>query len=181
MSRRKPKSTPAGGKFAQVPVRLAKSVMVELTAPELRVWLALSLQCLQWANGTGKLCRSVIREFGLGSQRNVTAATKKLIASGRIVLTRAARQRKCALYGVTHLPLNTDALAREGLDQTAIRAALRKFGEAIVISDSDRGSAKPDTTAEALISRIDNTGSARPNGTALVLPKPSTFTPNPPG
>jgi hypothetical protein len=160
------------GKYAQIPVGLSKSVLAELSAPEFRVWFALCLQCQHWSNGTGKLCRSVIREFHLGSQRVVTAATKLLIAGNYIVMTRAARQRRCALYGVTHLPLNTEAMAKEGIDETEIRATLKRFGDAV--SDSKRGSADGATTTEAQNDKNDNRGSANTPEQALALPKTHT-------
>ena len=169
MSPRRSRSVAPQGKFAQIPVNKAKAVLMELSAPEFRVWFALCLQCQHWSNGTGKLCRSVIREFHLGSQRVVTAATKKLIERGYIVKTRVARQRVCALFGVTHLPLNTDAMTRESMTETEIRSVLRHF--AVIVSDTKRGSANSDTTSEALNREIDNRGSAKPPEGALALPQ----------
>lgn len=149
--------------------------MGNLSAPEFRVWIALCLQNQHWANGTGKLCRSVTKEFHLGSQRVVTAATKTLIKTKHIVQTRIAVQRKCALYGVTHLPLNTDKMAEEGLSDAEIQAAMRRRTEAV--SDSNRGSASSDTTSEAQNVEIDNRGSARPSNQPLALPKTGGFAP----
>jgi hypothetical protein len=165
---RKRKGKAPHGKFAQIPVNVAKGVLAGLSAPEFRVWFCLCLQCQHWSNGTGKLCRSVIREFHLGSQRVVTAATKKLIARGHIIKTRSARQRVCALYGVTHLPLNTDAMASEGLSDDEIRSVLRRF--AAVVSDTNRGSANSATTSEALNVKNDIRGSAKPSEPPLALP-----------
>jgi hypothetical protein len=162
---RKKKGNAPQGKYAQIPASVAKSVLGHLSATEFRVWFALCMQCQHWSNGTGKLCRSVIREFHLGSQRDVTAATKKLLAKRFIVVTRAARQRQCALYGLTHLPLNTDALAKGGLDDAAIRAALRRF------SDSNSGSANSATKAEAQNDKNDVIGSAKPAEPPLALPR----------
>jgi hypothetical protein len=168
-SNKRKKGKAPEGKYAQIPVVPAKAVLSKLSATEFRVWFALCLQCQHWSNGTGKLCRSVIREFHLGSQRVVTAATKKLIDQGHIVKTRYARQRVCALYGVTHLPLNADALSSEGLDGEQIRATLRRFGECV--SATNRGSANSATTSEALNSKTDIRGSAKPIEPPLVLPQ----------
>jgi hypothetical protein len=170
---RKTKGHAPPGKFAQIPVSKAKAVLADLSAPEFRVWFVLCLQCQHWANGTGKLCRSVLREHHLGSQRVVTSATKKLIERGHIVRTRQAKQRVCALYGVIHLPLNTDALAKEGFDDAQIRSALKVFAEVRLngFSDSNSGSASSPTKLEALNSKNDNRGSAKPAGPGLVLPQ----------
>lgn len=153
--RRKKGNVPPG-KFAPIPVDVAKAVMAVLSAPELRVWLALCLQCQHWNNGTGKLCRSVIREYHLGSQRVVTAATRKLIEKGHIVRTRKARQRTCALYGVKHIELNHDAM--------------EKAGAIDPLSDTNSGSANSATTSEALSDKTNISGSARPIETPLALP-----------
>lgn len=58
--------------FAPFPLDGTRAVMVEQSALGFRVWAALCLQCTPYRNGTGKLCRSVIKEHGLGSQRDVT-------------------------------------------------------------------------------------------------------------
>jgi hypothetical protein len=168
-SRHRKKGKAPEGKYAQIPVSPAKLVLSKLSATEFRVWFALCLQCQHWSNGTGKLCRSVIREFHLGSQRVVTAATKKLIEERHIIKTRSARQRVCALYGVTHLPLNADALADAGLDGEQIRATLRRFAECV--SATNRGSANSATTTEALKDKTDIRGSAKHVEAPLVLPQ----------
>ncbi len=72
MTRRKKGNAPQG-KYAQIPVICREGCSSDLSAPEFRVWFALCMQCQHWSNGTGKLCRSVMREFRLGSQRVVTA------------------------------------------------------------------------------------------------------------
>lgn len=157
MNRRRSRGHAPKGKYAQIPVDVSKAVLAQLSAPEFRVWFSLCLQCQHWSNGTGKLCRSVIREFHLGSQRVVTAATRKLLESGYIVRTRKAKQRTCALYGVTHLPLNYDAMEKAGVLQP--------------LSDSNRGSASSDSTAVAPTIRFDNTGSASVPHSGLALPQ----------
>jgi len=179
MTKRRPKGVAPQGKYAQIPLSLAKSVMGVLSAPELRIWIALCLQNQHWSNGTGKLCRTVIREFHLGSQRTVTAATKKLLEQKYIIRTRRARQRVCALYGVSHLPLNTDALSKAGLSEPQIHAALRQAGA--IACDSNRGSAGGAITAEAPTDGNDNRGSAKPLDRPLVLPQRNrinTFSPS---
>ena len=173
--KRRSKSYAPTGKYAQIPVVPAKKVLADLSAPEFRVWFALCLQNQHWSNGTGKLCRSVIREFHLGSQRVVTAATKKLLELNYIVRTRSARQRVCALYGVTHLPLNLDALAKAGLTDNEIRTVQGRF--AAIACDTNRGSANSATNAEALNSRNDNRGSAKPLEQPLVLPQGKRISP----
>lgn len=174
MNRRR-KGVAPHGKYAQIPVALSKNILAELSATEFRVWFALCLQNQHWSNGTGKLCRSVIREFHLGSQRVVTAATKKLLDLKFVVRTRTARQRVCALYGVTHLPLNTDALSKAGLSTSQIHFALRQAG--IIACDSNRGSANGATTPEAPNVKNDNRGSAKPLDRALVLPQGNRIDP----
>jgi hypothetical protein len=169
MSRHKKKGHAPKGKYAQIPVEVSKAILAELSAPELRVWFCLCLQCQHWSNGTGKLCRSVIREFHLGSQRVVTAAIRKLIENGHVVRTRKARQRVCALYGVTHLPLNADAMAKEGLGDAEVRSVLRRDSECV--SDSNRGSADSAPTSEALKVKTDIRGSANPPEVPLALPQ----------
>lgn len=169
MSRSKKKGNAPQGKYAQIPVTKAKDILAELSAPEFRVWFCLCLQSQHWSNGTGKLCRSVIREFHLGSQRVVTAATKALIEKGHVLRTRAARQRICALYGVTHLALNTDAMASEGLSDVEIRTNLKRFSDAL--SATNRGSANSATTSEAPNNKNDIRGSAKPSKAPLVLPQ----------
>lgn len=154
--------------FAPLPRDISKAVMAELSATELRVWLALCLQCMEWSNGTGKLCRSVIKEYSLGSQRDVSAATKKLIASERIIRTRTSRQRTCALYGVTHLPLNLDALAKAGFTDAEIRSVQARY--AGIACDTNSGSANGAARVEAPNSRIDISGSAKPLEQPLALP-----------
>lgn len=168
MTRRKSKGFAPHGKYAQIPVALSKEVLAVLTAPEFRVWFALCMQNQHWSNGTGKLCRKVIREFHLGSQRAVTAATKKLIEGKFIVRTRTARQRVCALYGVTHLPLNTDALAKAGVTESQIQTILRQFGT--IVCDTNRGSANSATKVESLNRKDDISGSAKPPERPLALP-----------
>lgn len=169
VTKRKKKTFSPLGKFAQIPVVTAKQVLGVLSATEFRVWFALCLQNQHWSNGTGKLCRSVIREFHLGSQRVVTGATKTLIEQNYIVRTRAARQRVCALYGVIHLPLNTDALAKAGLTDNEIRTVQARF--ASIVCDTNRGSASSATNGEALTNKTDIRGSAKPLEQPLVLPQ----------
>jgi hypothetical protein len=153
------------GKFVAIPIDMLKQVAGELSAPELRCWIALCAQSQPWSNGTAKLCRSVIKEFHLGSQRVVTAATKKLLDAGRIVQTRKAVQRKCALFGVKHLPLNYDAMAKEGVGEP-------------ISSATNRGSANSATNEEALNDEIDNRGSANSGKQPLALPKSRGYAPN---
>jgi hypothetical protein len=169
VKRRRAKGFAPVGKYAQIPVVTAKNVLAALSAPEFRVWFALCLQNQHWSNGTGKLCRSVIREFHLGSQRVVTAATKALLEMKVIVRTRKARQRTCALYGVIHLPLSLGALAKAGLSDAEIRTVQNQF--AAFVCDSNRGSANSATTGEALTSKSDVRGSAKPLEQPLVRPQ----------
>jgi hypothetical protein len=121
MTRRRKGANEIMGKFAPIPIKELKESLGALSCPEFRVWIALCAQSQRWCNGTAKLTLSVIREFHLGSKRNVSDATRKLIELGLVKRTRTARQRVCALYGVTHLALNADALAKEGVN---IRTAL---------------------------------------------------------
>jgi DNA-binding MarR family transcriptional regulator len=171
----KKKTSSLHGTFARIPVVIAKEALGILSAPEFRVWFALCSQNQHWANGTGKLCRSVIREFHLGSQRVVTAATKTLLERNYIVRTRSARQRVCALYGVTHEALNTDAMAKAGFSEPEIRAVLTRF--AAIVSATNRGSANSATNAEALNDKNDIRGSAKPLKGPLALPTGKRISP----
>lgn len=107
----------------------------------------------------------------------MTAATKKLIECGRIVKTRAHRQRTCALYGVTHLPLSLDALAKEGLSDSDIKSVQARF--AALACDTNSESANRDTTVKALNSRTGNRGSAKPLEQPLALPQGNRIGPLP--
>jgi len=175
MKRRKQRGDAPLGRYAQYPEALSKDVLALLTAPEFRVWFALCMQNQHWCNGTGKLCRTVIREFHLGSQRVVTAATKKLLARNYIVRTRTSRQRVCALYGVIHLPLNLDALSKAGLTESQIRTVQARFAE--IVCATNRGSANSATTSEAPSRRNDNRGSANPLEQPRALPQGKRITP----
>lgn len=177
MARKYKRSVTPHGKFAQIPVSVSKAVLAEVSATEFRVWFALCMQCQHWNNGCGMLCRSVIREFHLGSQRDVTAATKRLIERGRIVRTREAIQRKSALFGVTHLPLNVDALAKAGLSDGEIGLALKRFAD--VRSASDSGSTSSASNVELQRREIDKDGSARPQEPPTALPRNGGFAAKP--
>jgi hypothetical protein len=109
-------------KFAPIPVDGIKFAASILTAPEFRVWVCLCAQSQQWSNGTANLTRPVIREYHLGSTRTVTQAIRKLIESGLIVQTRKHRQHVCAMFGVTHLPANLDAMEKQGVSATTWEA-----------------------------------------------------------
>ena len=141
------------GKFASIPVEKLKSAAGVLSACELRVWLALCAQSQPWSNGTAKLCRSVVTEFHLGSWTTVSAAIKKLIAAKLIVRTRRFRPRHCALYGVTHIALNQDAMAKENAvedtDQLATDRCSKTLATGAVASatagSSESGQSGPDS------------------------------------
>jgi hypothetical protein len=123
MSRRARKGALKGlGKFIPLPVEAAKAASCASTAPEFRVYVCIAAQCQPWSNGTAMLVRPVIKEWKLGSFRTVASAVRKLLAAGLIVRTRKATQHKAALYGVTHLPLNLDALAKAGVSATTWEA-----------------------------------------------------------
>lgn len=124
------------GKFIPIPVLVLKDAMSKLSAPELRVWLALCAQSQHWSNGTAKLCRSVVSEFHLGSWTTVTAATKALLAHGFIVRTRKARPRHCALYGVRHIDLNHAAMAKENAGELATDSCSESHATGAVANDS---------------------------------------------
>lgn len=110
------------GKFVAIPADTLKQSLAILTAGEFRVFICLCAQSQPWSNGTAYLTKSVIREYRLGSTRTVTAATAKLIEAELIRRTRRARQHVAARYGVTHLPLNLDAMAKQGFSGTTSEA-----------------------------------------------------------
>lgn len=128
------------GKFASIPVDKLKEAAALLSACELRIWLAICAQSQPWSNGTAKLCRTVVKEFSLGSWTTVSAATEKLIKAGLIVRTRKARPRHCALYGVTHLSLNHEALEKanavEDADQLATDSCSKTLATGAVARDT---------------------------------------------
>lgn len=133
------------GKFASIPVDKLKSAAGILSACELRVWLAVCAQSQPWSNGTAKLCRSVVTEFHLGSWTTVTAAVKKLIAAKLIVRTRKFRPRHCALYGVTHMRLNQDAMAKENAVDDADQLATDRCSKTLTtgaVASTTGGSSK---------------------------------------
>ena len=145
------------GKFVAVPMDTLKQALSILSSSEFRVFICLCAQSQPWANGTACLTKSVIRDYRLGSTRNVTAALRRLIGAGMVRRTRRPRQHVAARYGMTHLPLNLDAMAKLGFSATT--------GEPLddAASDSDSGSA----AARPQWKRLrDHMGSAEPlNGT----------------
>jgi hypothetical protein len=173
------------GKFAPIPVDLVKRAAGLLSAPEFRVWICLCAQSQLWSNGTANLTRSVIREFHLGSTRVVTSSIRKLIDAGLAKRTRPARQHVCAMFAVTHLPLNRDAMAKQGINVTTWEAlesesSETNSGSAVARPMGKRycdrmGSAEPPHTASARPQGNRNppfsTLSARPQGnTSKTLP-----------
>lgn len=142
------------GKFASIPVDQLKRAAAILSASELRVWLAVCAQSQPWSNGTGKLCRSVVKEFSLGSWTTVSAATEKLIAAKLIVRTRKFRPRYCALYGVTHMPLNRDAMdkanAVEDADQLATDSCSKTLATGAVVRTIGRSSKSGQNGSDSL-------------------------------
>lgn len=68
--------------------------------------------CKPWSNGAVPFVRSVLKEFGIGSGYAINHAITTLIELKLIVRTRKARPKHAALYGVTHLPLDRDAMKR---------------------------------------------------------------------
>jgi hypothetical protein len=106
------------GKFMSVPYDVLKRAHGVLTAPELRVFICLCAQSQPWSNGTAKLTRGVMAEYHLGSYRVVASATRKLLDNGFIHRTRNHRQHVCAMFAMRHLPVNVDALAKEGVSAT---------------------------------------------------------------
>lgn len=111
--RARPGESVPSGKYAPIPTALIKLVCRQLEGSELRVFLALAEQSLHWNNGTAKLCRSVLKEYNLGSWTTVNSAVRKLIELNVIVCTRKPRPRHCALYGVKYLPLSRKKMAEE--------------------------------------------------------------------
>jgi hypothetical protein len=142
------------GKFASIPVDKLKEAAALLSACELRVWLAVCAQSQPWSNGTAKLCRSVVKEFHLGSWTTVSAATDKLIEAKLIVRTRKFRPRHCALYGVTHMPLNYDAMEKanavEDADQLATDSCSKILATGAVARTTGRSSKSGQNTSDSL-------------------------------
>lgn len=142
MSRpRKRKHKLPPGKFASIPVEHLKHAAAILSACELRVWLALCAQSQPWSNGTAKLCRTVVKEFSLGSWTTVSDAIPKLIEAKLIKRTRKARPRHCALYGVTHMPLNYDAMEKANAVEDSDQLATNSCSKTLATGDVARDTA----------------------------------------
>jgi hypothetical protein len=104
--------------FMPIPPDDAKKACKVLSGPELRTYFAICAQSQHWNNGTAMLCRPVMHEWNLGSHTTVTAAKNKLLAHGLIVQTRKSAQQRAAMYGVTYLALNDEAMAKAGASAT---------------------------------------------------------------
>jgi hypothetical protein len=131
---------------------VAKKAMAILSSAELRVWLAIVLQSPPWRNGTAMLVESVRREYKLGSTRTVTAAKNRMLEAGLIVQTRAGVQHRAAMFGVTHLPLNADAMEKAGCSSptTSVAQKINPAVPTVVALEPDHvGRANP-TTSVAL-------------------------------
>jgi hypothetical protein len=150
------------GKFAAIPIDVLKRASRALSAPELRVWVCLCAQSQPWSNGTANLTRSVIKEFSLGSTRNVTSAIRALVSSGLVKQTRRARQHVCAMYAVTHMSLNPDAMAKHGISATTSEALKDES------SETNRGTAGARPTGNGY---CDHVGSAEPQNTPSARPQ----------
>jgi hypothetical protein len=79
-----------------------------------KLWTVAVALCKPWSNGAVPLTRSVLVKFGLANSQAVTQGLAILIERGLIVQTRKAISRRCALFGVSHLPLNQDAMTKVG-------------------------------------------------------------------
>jgi hypothetical protein len=127
------------GKFVAVPIDTLKQALHLLKPSEFRTFVALAAQSQPWSNGTACVTLSVIREYRLGSTRSVTSAIRKLVEAGMIRQTRRPRQHIAARYGMTHLPLNEDAMAKMGFSATTLEA----LDEHSSNSDSSLAAARP--------------------------------------
>lgn len=166
------------GKFASIPVEHLKHAAGILSACELRVWIAICAQSQPWSNGTAKLCRSVVREFHLGSWTTVSAATEKLIEAKLIKRTRKFRPRHCALYGVTHMPLNYDAMEKanavEDADQFATDSCSKTLATSAV-AKANAGSSKSGQNDSDSLQRLYRIKGKPPSNSLQVLYQSKTL------
>lgn len=171
------------GKFASIPVDRLKHAASVLSAGELRVWLAVCAQSQPWSNGTAKLCRSVVKEFHLGSWTTVSVATEKLIATKLIVRTRKFRPRHCALYGVTHMQLNRDAMDKANAVEDADQLATNSCSKTLAIGAVARttaGSSKSGQNGSDSLQRLYRIKGKTPPNSLQVLYQSKTL-PSRPG
>ncbi|WP_129648580.1 hypothetical protein [Peristeroidobacter agariperforans] len=171
------------GKFATIPVDHLKRAAAILSASELRVWLALCAQSQPWSNGTAKLCRSVVKEFHLGSWTTVSDATQKLIDAKLIVRTRKFRPRHCALYGVTHMPLNYDAMEKANAVEAADQLATDSCSKTLAtdpVARTNGGSSKLGQNTSDSLQRLYRIKGKNPADSLQVLYQSKTL-PSPTG
>ena len=93
---------------------LASDPVKTLPLATYRVYITIVSFCDDYHNGIVPLSRKVLREYGITSVRTITRAVATLLERGLIVRTRAARPRHSALYGVSHRPLNLEAMRKIG-------------------------------------------------------------------
>jgi hypothetical protein len=166
------------GKFASIPVDHLKQAAGILSACELRVWLALCAQSQPWNNGTAKLCRSVVKEFHLGSWTTVSAATEKMIEAKLIVRTRKFRPRHCALYGVTHMALNRDAMDKASAVEDAEQLAPDSCSKTLAtgaVARTTGGSSKSGQDGSDSLQRLYRSKGKTPSNSLHVLYQSKTL------
>lgn len=114
MSRRnrKPKGKLGDG-WAPLYENILSTEAVRTLSPAVfKFYIVTCALCKPWCNGAVPLVRSVLREFGIVSGYAINHAITTLLALKLIVRTRNARPKHAALYGVTHLPLNLEAMKK---------------------------------------------------------------------
>ena len=118
------------------PVLRAEAVRT-LPLADFKYFMVLTALCKPWNNGAVPLARSVLQGFGLISSDTTNRAIGNLLERGLIVRTRTARPRHAALYGVSHLPLNIEAMNKVGArDPGSTPSAPRTETEPETPSDS---------------------------------------------
>ena len=93
-----------------------KTEMVRTLSPAVfKFYIVACALSKPWNNGAVPLVRSVLKEFGIVSGYAINHAITDLLERKLIVRTQKARPRHAALYGVTHLPLNHEAMLKKGI------------------------------------------------------------------
>lgn len=113
MSRRKRQVGTLGHGWVPLHENILKTEAVRtLPAATFKLFIVVTVLCKPWLNGAVPLARSVLKGFGITAHRTVTDGIEDLIARGLLVRTRKPRPRHAALYGVAHLPLHAEAMAK---------------------------------------------------------------------
>jgi hypothetical protein len=86
-----------------------------LSAFQFRVYIVALALCKPWKNGAVPLVRGVMVKSGITSNGAAARAIAELLNRRLLVRTRKARPKHAAMYGVTHLPLDAEAMREAGI------------------------------------------------------------------